>query len=186
MWGEVQLAEGFSPPVENTMQVSIAKRVDGVGVLRCVRDDGQETWQKQSERHAVHFTYHDLTHFAVETTLGFTRGFYGLIASGWDIADTTGKGSRGQLPLEARHVETIVGLFDTERRTFTQLSAADFNDFVRLQCEARGVEPPRELSEKELTAVRQRRAELFRQWEVVAPGEELALTFEVESASATG
>ena len=168
------------------MQVSIAKRMDGLGVLRCRRDDGSETWQRQSERHAVYYTYHDLTHFAVETTLGFTRGFYGLIASGWEIEETTGKGSRGKLPMEAGHVEMIVGLFDRERASGVEWSAADFNEFARLHCESRGGEAPRELTEDQLRAVRQRRGELFRQWEAVAPGEELQLTFECQHSNAAG
>jgi hypothetical protein len=51
------------------MKVEIVKRADGAGVLRCTRADGSVTWQKQ-EKHGVHFALHDLTHFAVETTLG--------------------------------------------------------------------------------------------------------------------
>ena len=70
------------------LRIQITKRPDGNGVLRCVRADGSVTWQKQ-ERHAAFFALHDLTHFAVESTLGFRRGFYGLLAEGWDVEDTT-------------------------------------------------------------------------------------------------
>ena len=70
-------------------------------MLRCVRADGSLTWQKQTDRHAAFFALHDLTHFAVETTLGYARGFFGLIAEGWDFEDTGGKGARGPLPPEA-------------------------------------------------------------------------------------
>lgn len=52
-------------------------RADGAGVLRCTRRDGSVTWQKQ-EKHAAHFAPHDLTHYAVETALGYRRGFFGL------------------------------------------------------------------------------------------------------------
>ena len=96
------------------MRIEIVKRADGAGVLRCVRPDGSVTWQKQT-RHAAHFALHDLTHYAVETALGYRRGFFGLIAEGWDIEDTSGKGGRGALPAEALEVERIVGLFDSER-----------------------------------------------------------------------
>lgn len=64
-------------------------------MLRCVRADGSATWQKQESRHAAFFALHDLTHFAVESTLGFQRGFFGLIAQGWEIEETTGKQARG-------------------------------------------------------------------------------------------
>ena len=97
------------------MRVQITKKADGSGVLRCIRDDGSVTWQKQTDRHAAFFALHDLTHFAVETTLGYQRGFFGLIAEGWEMEDTTGKGARGPLPPEAVEVEGIVGLLDAER-----------------------------------------------------------------------
>src|SRR5262245_66330979 len=78
------------------LRVQLTKRTDGSVVLRCVRRDGSATWQRH-EKHARFFPFHDLRHFAVETTLGLGKGFYGLIADGWDIADTTGKGTRGKL-----------------------------------------------------------------------------------------
>ena len=86
------------------MRVQITKKADGSGVLRCVRADGSVTWQKQPDRHAAFFALHDLTHFAVETTLGYRQGFFGLVAEGWDFEDTGGKGARGPLPPEAVEV----------------------------------------------------------------------------------
>ena len=88
------------------LRIEIAKRADRAGVLACTRADGSQTWQKQSTRTAAHFALHDLTHYAVESTLGYENGFFGLIASGWEIEDTTGKGARGPLPPEAVEVET--------------------------------------------------------------------------------
>src|SRR5271169_6570573 len=105
--------------------IQMTKRADGGFVLRCVRADGSATWQKQGG-HAAFFALHDLTHFAVESTLGYERGFFGLIAQGWEIEDTTGKGSRGHLPPDAVEVERIVGMFDTERGSGVLLTAEDF------------------------------------------------------------
>jgi hypothetical protein len=42
-----------------SLRIEIVKRADGAGLLRCYRADGSVTWQKQPERHAVHFTHHD-------------------------------------------------------------------------------------------------------------------------------
>ena len=97
------------------LRVQLTKRPDGGAVLRCVRADGSATWQRQDGPRAMFFPFHDLTHLAVESTLGFRAGFYGLIADGWDIDDTGGKGRRGRLPPEAVLVEHVVGLFDRER-----------------------------------------------------------------------
>jgi hypothetical protein len=148
------------------LQIEIVKRPDGVGVLRCTREDGSITWQKQL-RHAAHFALHDLTHYAVEAALGYRRGFFGLLAAGWEIEDTTGKGARGDIPVEALEVERIVGLLDAERASGELWSIDEFNKVV-----------PRELAESEVQSVRILRAELFERWSQVLPGEALKLTFE--------
>ena len=154
------------------MRVQITKCADGAGVLRCVRDDGSVTWQKQTDRHAAYFSLHDLTHFAVETALGFRRGFFGLIAEGWDIEDTTGKGARGPLPPEAGQAETIVGLFSAERAGGVIWTVDEFNEFGAMT-------GARKLTFDEIVRVKKKRSELFQQWAEVAPGATLALTFVV-------
>jgi hypothetical protein len=151
------------------LTIQMTKRADGAGVLRCTRADGSVTWQKQTERHAAFFALHDLTHFAVESVLGFRGGFYGLIAAGWDIEDTTGKGARGPLPPEAVEVERIVGFFDTERGSGAFLTAEDYALFASPDM--------RRLSAEEILRVRARRGGLFSQWAAVAPGEALELRF---------
>src|SRR5580693_9300341 len=135
------------------LTVQISKRTDGGGVLRCTRANGSVTWQKQKTSHAAHFALHDLTHFAVESTLGYRRGFFGLITEGWEIEDTTGKGSRGPLPPEASVVERIVGMFDTERGSGVLVMAEDFNGHIT-----------RQLAEAEIARVRACRGDLFSRW----------------------
>jgi hypothetical protein len=151
------------------LRIEITKQPDGSGVLRCIRPDNSVTWQKQT-RHAAHFAWHDLTHYAVETALGYRQGFFGLIAGGWDIADTSGKGARGSLPAEAIEVERVVGLFDSERASGTLWSVEEFNEFA-----------PRALSHTEILSVRALRGALFQQWAAVAPGGKLELNFEPSS-----
>jgi hypothetical protein len=148
------------------LRVEIAKQPDGVGLLRCTRQDGSITWQKQP-KHGAHFALHDLTHYAVETALGYRRGFFGLIADGWEVDDTTGQGARGPLPAEALEVERIVGLFDAERGSGALWSPEEFSEFA-----------PRRLTNPEIQSVRTLRAALFHQWFAIAPGQRLELTFE--------
>lgn len=148
------------------MLVEIAKRKDGAGVLRCVRDDGSVIWQKQTERQAAYFALHDLTHFAVESVLGYRRGFFGLLSEGWDFDDTTGKGAKGPLPAEAGEVESIVGQFFLEPASGARWAADEFCDSLS-----------RKLTEDELASVRRRRSELFREWAAVEPGSVLNLKF---------
>jgi hypothetical protein len=64
---------------------------------------------------------HDLCHFAVEITLQFKNGFYGLIDRGFNISDfELPRNERplelipANLPLEAQQTEFIVNLLQTE------------------------------------------------------------------------
>jgi hypothetical protein len=115
---------------------------------------------------------HDLTHLAVETVLGYRRGFFGLIAEGWEVEDTTGNGARGALPAEALEVEKLVGLFDSERASGTLWSAEEFNAFS-----------PRELTDAEIKEIRAARSAFFRQWSAILPGQKLELQFEPRSSA---
>ena len=160
------------------MRVEISKRNDGCGVLRCVRADGSCTWQKQTVRNAPHFALHDMTHFAVETVLGIQNGFFGLLAQGWDMEDTTGKGARGALPKEAIEVEALVGTFDAERACAQIWTASEFNEHAMTSACNSDRPTPRPLSEDELARVRALRSELFEKWGAVAPGCALQLQFE--------
>ena len=161
------------------LRVQLTKRRDGSAVLRAVRRDDSVTWQQQSGTRASFFPFHDLTHFAVETTLGLRQGFYGLIADGWDIDDTTGKGSRGALPPEAILAEHVVGLFDRERiGGASLLTAAEFNALVEQLVATGRIRVARAFTDAELTATRQRIDALHQQWATVAPGGALELSFD--------
>ena len=156
--------------------VQFTKRTDGAVVLRCIRRDGSATWERH-DKHAAFFSYHDLSHFVVETTLGFRKGFYGLIADGWDITDTTGKGSRGKLSAASILVEHVVGLFDRERAGgASPLSAEEFNSQID---EMTGKDPLRKpFTDAQLTEVRRRIQELHQRWAAVPAGSLLELTFD--------
>jgi hypothetical protein len=149
------------------LRIAITKKPDGSGALSCTRADGSVTWQNR-DKHAAFFALHDITHFAVETLLGFQSGFFGLIAGGWDIGDTTGKTARGYLPDEALAVEQIVGMLDSERAGGAIWTADEFNGTVAMK---------RPVTDAEWIAIRSRRAELFRRWHAVPPGQKLQLTF---------
>ena len=157
------------------LRVQLTKRTDGSVVLRCVRKDGSATWQRH-EKHARFFPFHDLRHFAVETTLGLGKGFYGLIADGWDIADTTGKGTRGKLSAASVFVEHVVGLLERERAgDAPPLSASEFNAQLDAMI---GTDPDRPLfTDAQLTSVRNRTQDLHRQWADISVGSTLELAF---------
>jgi hypothetical protein len=158
--------------------VRIKKNPDGTAVLSCVRADGSSTWQKQTGAKARYFPVHDLTHYAVETLLGHQRGFYGLLAEGWDISDFGTPWPRGPIPADADPSELIVGYLDTERATGVRMSADELNAQAEAFCAAHGQTGWRPLSDAELDAVRAKARELAGRWHALAPGETLELPFD--------
>jgi hypothetical protein len=158
--------------------VRIKKGADGRTSLSCERADGTKTWQRQHGAQASFFPRHDLTHFAVETVLGHTNGFYGLVAAGWDLSDFGTPWPRGPLPKDANLSEIIVGFFDRERASGQIGSAQEINDEVAKFAEENGLPVPEQLAEDDLARVRKRRGELFAQWDAVRPGDSLELSFD--------
>jgi hypothetical protein len=158
--------------------VRIKKGTDGRTALSCERADGTTTWQRQQGAQASFFPRHDLTHYAVETVLGHTNGFYGLVAAGWDLSDFGTPWPRGPLPKDANLSEIIVGFFDRERASGQMGSAQEINDELADFAEENGLPVPKRLTEDELSRVRKRRGELFSQWDAVRPGDALELPFD--------
>ncbi len=152
--------------------VRIKKKSDGDAVLSCVRADGSVTWQRQKGHLGRFFPLHDLTHYAVETVLRHRRGFYGLVADGWDLNDFGAPWPNGPLPADLDPSEAIVGLLDAERAQGVRLDTAEL-----AAMQARGPTA----TDEELDAVRARRDELFALWRALPPGETLELPFDREA-----
>lgn len=155
--------------------VRIKKKTDGGAALSCHRADGSVTWQRQDGAQGRFFPRHDLTHFAVETVLGHPRGFYGLVAEGWDVTDFGQPWPRGPLPAEALVTERVVGLLDQERAAGTRWSAEEFNQ---------GLGDAFVLTDDDLQRVRERRRVLFALWAELPAGETLELRFPHAAAPA--
>jgi hypothetical protein len=169
------------------LNIRIKKNADGSAVLTCTRADGSVTWQRQLGPHGAFFPRHDLTHYAVETTLGHANSFYGLVASGWDISDFGPPWKQGALPQEAGYTELIVGFLDSERASLARWSSDDFNDkAVIFYRDHKIADTPPMLSDDDLDRIRARRSELFEQWDAVKPGDALELTFDPDALGATG
>ena len=162
------------------LTVRMKKGTDGRTTLSCTRSDGTTTWQRQEGGQAAFFPRHDLTHFAVESTLGHHLGFYGLVAAGWDLSDFGTPWPRGKLPPEGNLTEMVVGFFDRERSSGVIGTADDLNDLVAQFCGEIGIAAPEMLEEPDLWAVRQKRGELFAKWDAVNPGDTLELVFDLE------
>lgn len=159
--------------------IRIKKQKDGSAALSCVRADGSVTWQRQLGQLGAVFPLHDLTHYIVETTLGYAHAFFGLVADGWDLSDFAAPWPRGKPPREAREVETIVGALDMDRYGGREQSLEEYNEQTRFASDrdSRDRFVPRQLTESELAQLRQARRELFARWSALEPGDTLELPF---------
>jgi hypothetical protein len=166
----------------SSLTVLIKKKADGSAALSCRRADGSVTWQHQEGAHGRFFPLHDLTHFAVETELRYTEGFFGLVAGGWDITDFGRPWPRGELPAQALLAELIVGFLDGERAAGTTWSIGELRGSTTSYAAQSGKPMTLDLSEEELDRIRQRRGELFAQWRALRAGDTLALSFDLSAA----
>jgi hypothetical protein len=161
------------------MVIRIKRGKDGRTALSCVRGDGTTTWQRQEGAQAAFFPRHDLTHFAVETTLAHRKGFYGLVAAGWDFSDFGTPWPRGRLPVEANISEIIVGFLDVERSSEERQAVGGLNEKLAQYAAENRISPVPELSEDDLARIRQKRAELFVRWDKIQPGDALEIPFDI-------
>lgn len=152
-----------------------ARNEDRPHTFTCVRKDGTTTGMPSTS----FFVHHDLTHFAIETTLGYREAFYGLLSQGWDIRTfeerTPDSAKARQLPAEAHYAEILAGLFDLEL-TSGELTGGQMLNFLRQKCRAAGLPEPA-VSPENLVAIRRRREDLFHQWRQLGAGRTLELTF---------
>jgi hypothetical protein len=164
------------------LTIRIKKKTDGNAALSCVRADGSTTWQRQEGAQGAFFPLHDLTHYSVETVLGFRRAFYGLLADGWDISTFGEPGAKTRMPEEAFLAEVIVAFFDVERATGVVSSAEDFNWKIQSYFEHNGLRQPSfRMTDDALSRVRAVRSDLFTKWRVLPPGDTLTLAFPTSS-----
>ncbi|MCX6382617.1 MAG: hypothetical protein NT023_24585 [Armatimonadetes bacterium] len=153
------------------MQVRFHKGNDGKYTITWVRGNQASEFFRASE----FFVFHDLTHYAVETTFGMKNAFYGLMARGWEIDDFGRKdpetGKTRPLPLEAGQAEMIVSLIQLERSG--SLSPEDTLVLVREQLAGSMV-----ITEDHLATIRAAYESLAAQWSAVPLDGSLELTFD--------
>jgi len=159
--------------------IRIKKKTDGSAALTCTRADGSVTWQRQDGQLGRVFPLHDLTHYAVETILGFNQAFFGLLAEGWDVSDFGKESTRGKAPEQAILAELIVGFFDLERITSHPGTLDDFNEkIVTWYRDNHRPAPAFRLTQSDIDKIRSLRSEVFAKWQALPPGDALEIPFE--------
>ena len=143
--------------------------------LRVAREDGTSDWMPTTP----FFVEHDITHFAVETTMGFREAFWGLIGNGWSFSNFEDRqpGSRKavQLPHEAYIAEGLVGAVQVDHM-YGPFSFEEFLRVLRESHETLGAPPP-SIASDQLDAIRELKNTLIGQWKELAPGDHLEVSF---------
>jgi hypothetical protein len=160
------------------MLIQLKKGRDGPSTLACVRVDGSRTWAKEHP----FFPLHDLTHFAVESVLGFDEAFFGLIAAGWEIDDFAKPGASARLPPEAQVAEHLVGLLDRERARSQPMTAAEVNEALAASLPLSTEESFQTITDVQLQAMRELWRDLAARWRESAPGGTLEVPFSARAA----
>lgn len=163
----------------SVLKILMTKRRDGSIVTRLEREDGTATWQRKDGPNARFFAFHDLEHYAVETSLRYRRGFYGLVLEGWDLADFGSPWPRGPLPADAEPVELVVGLLARERADRESFAAGDFNAHIAQYYAEHHLTGPPSFDDETLERLRAGIRQVHARWDALPAGETLELDFVV-------
>lgn len=87
------------------MKIELRKLDNNFHEICITRSDGST---ERARLETKTFFLHDICHFCVETELGYTEGFWGMLSKGYGIAQL--KGKTNELTEELRRVECVVGI----------------------------------------------------------------------------
>jgi hypothetical protein len=155
------------------VQVRLKKGRDGPDSLACVREDGSSTWRRIQRGLAIH----DLAHHAVESGLGLTDGFFGLVAGGWSFEAFAAAEERARIPPAAIWVELLVNQFLTEAASGEMYDDEAFHENVAKSAAKIGAPVPRKLGPEEIARIRGSISALAARWRAVEPGGTLEIAF---------
>lgn len=155
----------------------LKKRADAAAQLTLVRDDGTHTTGPIGSGDG-YFPVHDLTHYAIEQTLGLSDGFLGLVASGWEINDFEVKGTAKRLSAETLFAECAAGELS---RQVLMRDPSSLEDFIwavdiKVQQHSPGYQSP-PITEPLFAAIRELIATEGRRWRELPPHGTLELRF---------
>lgn len=161
----------------------LRKRADAKVQLVLIRENGTHTAGTIGPADG-YGPVHDLTHYAIEQTLGINEGFLGLVASGWEIADFEVKGTAARLPDEAYFAEVAAGELSRQLLTRQVTSLEDFLWAVDLSMKQRpGAHDRPEITEAQFATIHALIANEWRRWRELPANGTLELTFTCERRS---
>jgi hypothetical protein len=154
----------------------LKKRADAAAQLTLVREDGTHSTGPIGSAEG-YFPVHDLTHYAIEQTLGLGEGFLGLVAAGWEIRDFEVKGTAKRLSAETMFAENAAGELSRQVLMRQPSSLADCIWAVETKVQQHSPGYSRPLSEAQFAVIRELISTEWRRWRELPPNGTLELTF---------
>jgi len=110
------------------MLLKLTKNNNKLHIIKYIRDNGTTTWMYGDD----FFVRHDLSHYAIEKTVGFTTAFNGMINNGMDINDFEDREKRNAMHItdEAWYAENMANLF------LMEMAQGQLDDFNAVQQDA--------------------------------------------------
>lgn len=156
------------------MKIWFTKNNSQLFSIRYERDNGSSTWMKADS----FFIRHDLSHYAIEKTLGYKTAFFGMINRGMEPKDFDDSVKRKLIPItsDACYAENMANLLLME---IVQEPLVDFNGTLKQAFNPIGTahEAP-VLQETELSAIRKLLRQLWWEWDLLPVGQSILLTIE--------
>ncbi|MHB8636507.1 MAG: hypothetical protein ACYC96_08545 [Fimbriimonadaceae bacterium] len=161
------------------MLIKFSKHANRPPTLNCIREDGTATWFTASAANSDYFVAHDLLHYAVESSLGYTSAFFGMVAAGRDLNDfgsTNGVADVRPISLEAADAERIVGFVQVMSASgATPLYETVTDAWRTSDVQEASLEPP--LTEAQLTDICALWSKLMGRWQTTEVPGVLELSF---------
>lgn len=162
-----------------------------ISITKGARDDRIEAVRQDGSSASTTFPHkgpvpHDAVHFFVESELGITDGFWGLVAAGRHpeevqaIAKAGGhaSASRADLPdaaiVRMIQAERAVECFEADLWGGSEGDPQTFREVIHAGCQQSSV-PPLEVPNAAITRIRAHLVDLRRRWSALGEGEGITL-----------
>ncbi len=164
---QAEVTEKSFSPMTITFKKGREGRADTVSYTRA---DGSMEWMN-----CGFYVQHDLMHYAVEHTLGYTEAFFGLLAQGWTLRDfEEPKPVMARMPDQAVWAEALVNALAVQLRAGT--TDEEFDESVARSCQQHD-RPLPTVSTEQKAALRAELERLIHAWDALPPNGKLELIF---------
>jgi len=160
------------------IKIALKKGIQKPSILTIYRSDGSLTWSKLHKG----LETHDLAHYAVESTLKFTKAFYGIIDEGYTIQDFEAPKAQRKTAVQPEHLhpealitEHIVNLLEVE--LLNSGLNTNFIEDLNSILQENDLTFPKALSFEVLLKIRETYHHLYNQWLILNENEELNISF---------